>query len=547
MFLSRFVTWVALGAVCLIPFSARAFDDDPAHRLVHKDLLLRIERGDYVWSSSFPVKDAALLGYGRGLMQGLDQLCPQALPSGAVHQSEAFFLSWMGNGFGSMTAGGNGLQTVASALLNAGITNAMSKDAKNDAITLMRTRGCGAKETKELSANLARMLSGRRPAYGDKASAPALVSEQSALITSKDTVGEGLEKIQTPGSIELEAEFKAAAGMGLTVLQCKYTDKDPMYYNVQYYWGANSPATLGFMVPSVASAFLRTNQARLQKANGSAIVTHPFLWYGSPRWECPAEIDPALPKKRIYAPRQVTSNANLPTTPAAPVVKDQGSYRVYDYGAVRDEFVPPMPAELPQGKFLVLSMNKQVPGSIVRISVLPFFWGALTRNDLDYRNRPQEQALLQADVNAARQEDAMVLKCEYLGQAVNTVSRSWFWFKTRPAAADPALLKSHIADHPMLEIHGPVATCPVSAQAAKRIGAGDPPTKSAVSDSASTDRPPMVIQNADGTITIQKEPPQGDTKDERGEKGLVIPPQVVIPINPTPKNGKPKMAPQHEN
>src|SRR6266850_3984130 len=105
MFLSRFVKWFTLSAVCLIPFSARAFDDDPTHRLVHKDLLLRIERGDYVWSTSFAVKDAALLAYGRGLMQGLDQLCPQALPTGAAAQSEAFFLSWMGNGFGSMTAG----------------------------------------------------------------------------------------------------------------------------------------------------------------------------------------------------------------------------------------------------------------------------------------------------------------------------------------------------------------------------------------------------------------------------------------------------------
>jgi len=79
-------------------------------------------------------------------------------------------------------------------------------------------------------------------------------------------------------------------------------------------------------------------------------------------------------------------------------------------------------------------MDKQVPGSIIRISVLPFYWGALTRNDLDYRNRPQEQALLEADVNAARQERAMVLKCEYLGQAYNTVNRSWFWFKTRRPA-----------------------------------------------------------------------------------------------------------------
>jgi hypothetical protein len=42
----------------------------------------------------------------------------------------------------------------------------------------------------------------------------------------------------------------------------------------------------------------------------------------------------------------------------------------------------------------------------------------------------------------------------------------------------------------------------------------------------------LIIHNPDGTFTVQKQPPaekSGDTK----QKGLVIPPQVIVPIVPT--------------
>jgi hypothetical protein len=40
----------------------------------------------------------------------------------------------------------------------------------------------------------------------------------------------------------------------------------------------------------------------------------------------------------------------------------------------------------------------------------------------------------------------------------------------------------------------------------------------------------MIIQNADGTFTAQKEPPKKQTaKNAKAKKGLVIPPQVVVP------------------
>jgi hypothetical protein len=68
------------------------------------------------------------------------------------------------------------------------------------------------------------------------------------------------------------------------------------------------------------------------------------------------------------------------------------------------------------------------------------------------------------------------------------------------------------------------------------MGADNPSaTKAVASDAVSPDKPPMVIQNPDGTITVQKEPPKGGAKDTEAKKGLVIPPQVVVPITPTPE------------
>jgi hypothetical protein len=73
------------------------------------------------------------------------------------------------------------------------------------------------------------------------------------------------------------------------------------------------------------------------------------------------------------------------------------------------------------------------------------------------------------------------------------------------------------------------------ASAVAVMAADDPPRppKSAVPDGTSTGSAskPMIIQNLDGTFTVQKEPP----KDAKGFNGLVIPPQVVVPEVPLPE------------
>ena len=49
--------------------------------------------------------------------------------------------------------------------------------------------------------------------------------------------------------------------------------------------------------------------------------------------------------------------------------------------------------------------------------------------------------------------------------------------------------------------------------------------------------PPMIVHNPDGTFTVQKEPAKS-ANDAKANKGLVIPPQVVVPIITAPEKRK---------
>lgn len=42
----------------------------------------------------------------------------------------------------------------------------------------------------------------------------------------------------------------------------------------------------------------------------------------------------------------------------------------------------------------------------------------------------------------------------------------------------------------------------------------------------------MINRGPNGTFTIQKKPPNGGSKDSKAGSGLVIPPQVVVPLVP---------------
>jgi hypothetical protein len=69
------------------------------------------------------------------------------------------------------------------------------------------------------------------------------------------------------------------------------------------------------------------------------------------------------------------------------------------------------------------------------------------------------------------------------------------------------------------------------------MGADDPQATKPVGEAASPSVPLVVIHNPDGTFTIQKAPPKEQAKDA-AKKGLVIPPQVVVPMIPAHQKRK---------
>jgi hypothetical protein len=61
---------------------------------------------------------------------------------------------------------------------------------------------------------------------------------------------------------------------------------------------------------------------------------------------------------------------------------------------------------------------------------------------------------------------------------------------------------------------------------------------SAQNDQKPVKPPPMIIDNPDGTFTVQKQPPKS-ANDAKAKQGLVIPPQVVVPMIPARKHPEP--------
>ena len=79
-----------------------------------------------------------------------------------------------------------------------------------------------------------------------------------------------------------------------------------------------------------------------------------------------------------------------------------------------------------------------------------------------------------------------------------------------------------------------LAVLAACASPAAVMGADDPQATKPVEEAASPSNPLMIIHNPDGTFTVQKAPPKDGAKGT-AQKGLVIPPQVVVPIIPSPE------------
>lgn len=76
-------------------------------------------------------------------------------------------------------------------------------------------------------------------------------------------------------------------------------------------------------------------------------------------------------------------------------------------------------------------------------------------------------------------------------------------------------------------------------------GAQTPPKR----EGAPPPQSPMIVQNPDGTLTAQKEPPKSGAEAGKPSKGLVIPKQIVIPFSlervPNPHPARPRTEGRH--
>jgi hypothetical protein len=65
------------------------------------------------------------------------------------------------------------------------------------------------------------------------------------------------------------------------------------------------------------------------------------------------------------------------------------------------------------------------------------------------------------------------------------------------------------------------------------MGTDDPPvskTKANDNAPAPSSKSPIIVENPDGTFTIQIKPAEGQSNGLQSKNGLVIPAQVVVPL-----------------
>ncbi|WP_411820003.1 hypothetical protein ABFZ85_00475 [Hyphococcus formosus] len=426
----------------------------------HAKLFKRIQAGDYVWSKAFPKKDKALLGYAIALRESVDQYCPGTISAGHSINIEYFTGALQGDQIIDTLQGRKPIE-FAELFAQSIIETPYYNTSRSHFTQMVKANGCDGAQTQALTTNLAHLLSGRRPAYTPKPQPTTLVVEKLSPIEAKHAYeNKSGAALTSRGAKQLDHDFNQAKSAGMTLLECHYDEKpNDEWYHVQYYWGIGAVTSIGYLAPTFADAFQRSSQERITKANGR-VYTHPFTTYGFPRLECPPIIDPALGSKKIYAPRKTvasdTSSAPIPTNPK---ITEKRMSVTYEYGPSPESFVPPIPKNLPN-KTIYLSTEKQGAGSLSDIEIQSFGYWSLPRTDMDYANRPTQQATLQEDVKIISKQRPRVLVCKYLAERRGIAQVSRHWYMKAPKGTDRDRLRSRITDHPVLTIYEERENCP---------------------------------------------------------------------------------------
>ena len=251
----------------------------------------RIEQGDYVWSKAFPWDDP-IFGFGLALRRSVENACPGSINAIETINIEYFLGGLQGEEVIDVLRGRKSLDLEA--LMQRSILDvAYAEAARLHVEQLVDSNGCNSRRTRRVTANLARMLAGQRPAYGRYAQQTSLVTEKLGPVQQKHAYdGQTAASMTSPAAALLDKDYADAQQAGLTILECHY-DKDPSdeWYEVQYYWGVGALANLGYIIPSFGESFQRAAQTRLDRVNGGRRYIHPFTTYGSPRLGCRSRVN----------------------------------------------------------------------------------------------------------------------------------------------------------------------------------------------------------------------------------------------------------------
>jgi hypothetical protein len=256
------------------------------------------------------------------------------------------------------------------------------------------------------------------------------------------------------------------------ILECHYdTNPNDQYWEVQYYWTGPVTQSLWLGMPMLVDAA----QISLQRANQTR-VRHPFRDYGSARTECPSLRDEKLPVKEILpssaAGTPPAARRSAPVTPPSVAPAPTWVSDHWEYSLVPDNFAPPLRAD--RRGLIVVRMTRSKPGllSYVVLDSLGFSPLGKPPGFDDWGDFPQDFKALNEDFKAIQDESGSpswkgspavdgfvhtVITCGYQESRVY-----YFWYKVRPAAADPVRLRARMSDHPMLKVGRPLDACPVS-------------------------------------------------------------------------------------
>ncbi len=71
--------------------------------------------------------------------------------------------------------------------------------------------------------------------------------------------------------------------------------------------------------------------------------------------------------------------------------------------------------------------------------------------------------------NVAIPATARTIECQYVLPGTNLVRAYLFWYRERPARAEPSYLNSRMTHHPLLRVGAPVNECPIKAEQAEAM------------------------------------------------------------------------------